>query len=159
MAAELTALPYRPCVGVTLINDKGEVFIGRRADMQPAAWQMPQGGIDHGEDAVKAARRELAEETGVTACEIVDMTPDWLTYDFPPEAVRKGIKSRYRGQKQKWILARFTGEDVDIDLSGHVIEFDAWRWARYEEVLRLIVDFKRPVYQAVFSRFARFLMD
>ncbi|WP_323797755.1 RNA pyrophosphohydrolase [Nisaea sp.] len=157
MAPEPATLPYRPCVGIVLINDEGKVFIGRRADMKPAAWQMPQGGVDDGEDPLQAGLRELAEETGVTACEVLDMTPDWLTYDFPPEAIRKGIKSRYRGQKQKWVLARFTGADKDIHLSAHTVEFDAWRWADSDEVLRLIVEFKRPVYQAALDRFARFL--
>ncbi|WP_028466104.1 RNA pyrophosphohydrolase [Nisaea denitrificans] len=157
MAPEPATLPYRPCVGIVLINDEGKVLIGRRADMKPAAWQMPQGGVDDGEDPLQAGLRELAEETGVTACEVLDITPDWLTYDFPPEAVRKGIKSRYRGQKQKWILARFTGSDKDIHLSAHTVEFDAWRWADSDEVLRLIVEFKRPVYQAALDRFARFL--
>ena len=157
MAAKSAALPYRPCVGIVLINGSGEIFIGRRADIAPAAWQMPQGGIDNGEDPLVAGLRELAEETGVTACEVIDVTPDWLTYDFPPEAVRKGIKSRFRGQKQKWVLARFTGADTDIHLSGHDVEFDAWRWAGSDEVLRLIVDFKRPVYQAVLNQFAGFL--
>lgn len=157
MAGERAALPYRPCVGIMLINDAGQIFIGRRAKTRPDAWQMPQGGIDDGEDPLNAGLRELAEETGVTACEVIDVTPDWLTYDFPPDAVAKGIKARFRGQKQKWILARFTGVETDISLSGHTVEFDAWRWAGSDEVLNLIVDFKRPVYQAVINQFLQFL--
>ncbi|MEQ8335011.1 RNA pyrophosphohydrolase [Nisaea sp.] len=157
MAGQADDLPYRPCVGIVLINNKGEIFVGRRADTRPDAWQMPQGGIDDGEELLGASLRELAEETGVTTCEVIAVTPDWLTYDFPSDMVRTGIKARYRGQKQKWILARFTGAESEIDLSGHSAEFDAWQWVGSDQVLRLIVEFKRPVYQTVIDHFAQHL--
>lgn len=157
MSVDRSSLPYRRNVGIVLINDNGEIFIGRRADMRPAAWQMPQGGIDDGEDIRTAGLRELAEETGVTACEILEETKDWLTYDLPADALGKALKGKYRGQKQKWILARHTGRDQDIDLAGDTIEFDAWRWAGSDEVLQLIVDFKRPVYQSVIAAFSTYL--
>lgn len=148
-----------------LINAAGKVWIGRRADADPKRqkygswWQMPQGGIDDGEDTRQAALRELQEETGITAAEIISETDDWLTYDLPPELQGKAWKGRYRGQKQKWFLMRFTGADSDIDLDqgpgGHP-EFDAWKWAEMDELIELIVPFKRAVYDKVITEFCRF---
>lgn len=156
-------LPYRPCVGIMLINAGGHVFIGRRADHdgEPEGkgtwWQMPQGGLDAGEEPEQAARRELAEETGVRSARFLAQTRDWLTYDLPPELVGVAWEGRYRGQKQLWFAARFEGDDSEIDIdarTGHDPEFDAWRWAPLEELPSLIVPFKRKVYLAVIEEFA-----
>jgi putative (di)nucleoside polyphosphate hydrolase len=156
-------LPYRPCVGIMLINAEGRVFIGRRADHdgepegRGAWWQMPQGGLDAGEDPEAAARRELAEETGVRSARFVARTRDWLTYDLPAELIGVAWGGRYRGQKQLWFAARFEGEDSEIDIGprdGHAQEFDAWRWAALDELPSLIVPFKRKVYLAVIEEFA-----
>ncbi|MBV6633635.1 MAG: RNA pyrophosphohydrolase [Alphaproteobacteria bacterium] len=138
---------HRPCVGVMLTNADGLIFIGERSDA-PGAWQMPQGGIDKGEDVVSAALRELKEETGTDKAEVLRVTGGWLAYDFPPN---HGL-GKWVGQKQRWVLARFTGEDSDIDLTAddHQ-EFITWRWATAEEVLSLIVEFKRPVYEAAIA--------
>ncbi|MCG6882251.1 MAG: RNA pyrophosphohydrolase [Silicimonas sp.] len=147
-------LPYRPCVGVVLANTRGLVFTGERIDT-PGAWQMPQGGIDDGEDARAAALRELYEETGVPSDLVVIEAehPDWVLYDLPPHLLGKLWKGQYRGQTQKWFLLRFTGEDAVIDLKAKDEEFARWRWSTPDEVLRDIVPFKRQVYDKVITAF------
>jgi putative (di)nucleoside polyphosphate hydrolase len=136
---QVAALPYRPCVGIMLVNADGRVFVARRADTDGEDWQMPQGGIDKGEAPADAAQRELAEEVGTDKAVIVAESADW--------------KGRWRGQTQKWFAMRFTGADTDIRLDAHEQEFDAWRWADLNEVPGLIVPFKRPVYEAVVREF------
>jgi putative (di)nucleoside polyphosphate hydrolase len=153
-------LPYRLNVGATLFNAAGLVFIGRRVDVPagaPESWQMPQGGIDPGEDPAAAVLRELREEIGTDLADIIGEHPQWLSYDIPPDAVRPAFRGRYRGQRQKWFALRFLGTDADIvlDRFEHP-EFNAWRWARLDELPALVVPFKRAVYQAVATEFARF---
>lgn len=156
-------LPYRPCVGIMLLNKERRVWIGRRADLDPKRhqygtwWQMPQGGIDDGEEPSPAALRELHEETGVTSAKIIAETRDWLTYDLPPELQGKAWKGRYRGQKQMWYAVEFTGTDDEIVLDqgpdGTHPEFDSWRWADMREIVDLVVPFKRAVYEQVIAEF------
>lgn len=154
---------YRPCVGIMVINRQGLVWIGRRADApgEPEGpgswWQMPQGGIDPEEDPRKAALRELQEETGLRTVEIMTEHPEWLRYDLPPSLVGKAWGGRWRGQRQKWYLARLLGDDSEVNLNApepHQIEFDAWRWAPLQELPDLIVPFKRDVYRQVIAVFA-----
>lgn len=151
---------YRPCVGVMLLNAEGLAWIGRRFDKQNDEgkghwWQMPQGGIDGNEDPALAASRELAEETAITSAEIIAETPEWYKYDLPGHLIGKSWKGKYRGQTQKWFAMRFLGDDSEINLAppGHKQEFDAWRWARMDEMLDLIVPFKKPVYEQVIKAF------
>ena len=144
---------YRPCVGVMLINAAGLLFIGERRGPVRDAWQMPQGGIDPDEDPRAAALRELREETGTDRAELLRESRYWYAYDLPPELIPPYWGGRWRGQSQKWFAFRFTGTDEDLDVATHEPEFVRWCWARPDEVLRLIVDFKRPVYQAVLDEF------
>ena len=145
------ALPYRPCVGVTLINPQGLIWAGRRLDSQADAWQMPQGGIDAGEKPRQAALRELNEETGIRADRVtfIAKTDDWLTYDLPPELLGKV----WRGQRQKWFLYRFDGDDSEVDIARPHPEFAAWRWIAADQMLAAIVPFKRAVYDQVIRSF------
>ncbi len=152
-AGRLADLPYRPCVGVMLINRRGQVFVAQRIDMPSAAWQMPQGGIDPGETPRQAARRELYEETGTTKAEIVAESQTWVRYDLPAELAPKLWDGRYRGQEQKWFAMRFLGTDADIDIDGDQPEFSAWRWAELAEIPDLIVPFKRALYQQLVREF------
>ncbi len=153
---EIRALPYRPCVGVVLMNPEGLVFAGQRLDNPDDAWQMPQGGIDPGETPLQAGLRELGEETGIAPdlAELVAEAPDWLHYDLPQDLVPRIWKGRFRGQKQKWLLFRFTGGDAQIDIATEHPEFRAWAWMPRAQLQEKIVPFKRDVYTAVFSAFA-----
>lgn len=145
---------YRPAVGIMLINDCGEALIARRIDMpEGEAWQMPQGGIDPGEDPRAAAVRELAEEIGTDKAEVLAVSRGWLTYDLPPEIAPRVWGGRYRGQRQKWFLMRFLGADEDINLATRHPEFDAWRWIAPDRLPELIVPFKRQLYLEVLAEF------
>ena len=153
------SLPYRPCVGVVLIDARGLVFAGQRIDSPSPAWQMPQGGIDEGETPREAAYRELREETGVTRdkVEFVGKTHGWVTYDLPPELLGKVWGGKYRGQRQKWFLFRFKGQDADVKIASEHPEFSTWRWILVDEMVESIVPFKRAVYEEVVRSFRAYL--
>jgi putative (di)nucleoside polyphosphate hydrolase len=155
-------LPYRPCVGVMVLNRAGVAFIGRRIDGpehidESHAWQMPQGGIDPGEDSWPAALRELREETNISSVERIGEIAEWLRYDIPRDIVGSAWKGRYRGQSQKWFALRFTGDDSEIDVAHPAgaaePEFSAWRWEPMQNIPSLVVPFKRAVYQRVVGEF------
>ena len=152
---EIEKLPYRPCVGVMLMNRDGEVFVGQRRDRDQEAWQMPQGGVDDGETPREAAIRELWEETGISADKVAILaeTRDWIPYDLPHHLVPRLWKGRYRGQKQLWFLLRFLGTDADIDINTSHPEFSRWTWLAPEELLDRIVPFKRDTYRRVIEEF------
>lgn len=156
------SLPYRPNVGAVLFNAAGLILVARRADMPNAegaagGWQLPQGGMDEGEDPAVAVFRELEEEIGTARAEIIAEHPEWLNYDLPPELLGKSFGGKYRGQTQKWFALRFLGEDSDIrlDLDPHP-EFDAWRWARLAKLPAMAVPFKRAIYERLAVDFAGF---
>ena len=159
-------LPYRPCVGLTVINRAGLVFIGRRTQGpehidEAHAWQMPQGGIDGGEDPWPAGLRELYEETNIRSVERLGAIDDWLFYDIPRELVGRAWAGKYRGQIQKWFALRFTGEDREIDVAApgggaHEPEFVQWRWEKMANLPDLVVPFKHSTYERVVREFSRF---
>ena len=161
----MSDLPYRPCVGLVVLNRVGLAFIGRRADGPEYtdlahAWQMPQGGIDPGEDPWPAALRELREETNISSVERLGEIAEWLSYDIPRELIGQAWGGKYCGQTQKWFALRFTGDDGEIDIvhpaGGHEPEFVEWRWARLGKLPDLVVPFKRQTYERVVAEFAKY---
>jgi putative (di)nucleoside polyphosphate hydrolase len=148
-------LPYRPAAGIMLINAEGKVWVGQRLDSTLEAWQMPQGGLDEGEDPEQGALRELEEETGIRRekVEIVARHGEELYYDLPEELVGKLWKGRWRGQRQTWFLARFLGTDEDVDIATPDPEFRAWKWADPAELPAMIVPFKKRLYEQVLAAF------
>ena len=157
-------LPYRPCVGLMVLNREGRAFVGRRTEGPEHidathVWQMPQGGLDPGEDTFACALRELYEETNIRSVEHLATVDDWLSYDIPPDIVGHAWNGKYRGQLQKWFALRFTGSDGEIDVARpgngrFKPEFSAWRWVELDELPGLVVPFKRGVYERVVSEFA-----
>lgn len=166
MARDIATMPYRPCVGIALFNAQGRVFVARRRpDKGPEyrdpvyEWQMPQGGIDSGEDPYRAALRELYEETNIRSTRLIAEAPEWFNYDLPLDTLGKALKGRYRGQTQKWFALRFTGDESEIDVLApgggqHKPEFVDWRWEQLERMPELIIPFKRGVYEQVVRAFA-----
>lgn len=148
-------LPYRPCAGIMLANRAGLVFVGQRIDNPGDAWQMPQGGIDDGEDPEAAAFRELGEETGLLPdhVDLLARSRDEYFYDLPPELQGNIWGGRWRGQRQWWFLMRFKGEDIDINIETRHPEFSRWKWAEPQDLPKLIVPFKRRIYEAVVAEF------
>ena len=144
---------YRPCVGIVLFNKEGLIFLGKRNDVSQNSWQMPQGGIDNNEKPEDAALRELEEETGIKTVEIIDHTRDWLTYDYPPLLLNRKFSNYYRGQQQLWFAMRFLGTDDEINLHTNHAEFNEWKWSNIDELVPLVVDFKKPVYREVVKKF------
>ena len=149
--------PYRPCVGIFLINYSKQVFGGRRIDSRAEAWQMPQGGIDPGETVVDTCMREMYEEIGTSAAELLCEHSEWLHYDIPLPLANRLWHGHYKGQKQKWMALRFTGSDADININTENPEFCEWRWLAPAELVKLAVPFKRDVYDNVLSAFKGFL--
>lgn len=146
---------YRPNVGIVVFNRDGLVWLGRRVHTPaPHNWQFPQGGVDKGEELLKAARRELQEETGIVSVSLLAATSDPITYDFPPEHRRSKATQGYRGQSQTWFAFRFDGDDAEVDLQAHPhVEFEDWRWTTLEEAHAQVIPFKRDAYARVISAF------
>jgi putative (di)nucleoside polyphosphate hydrolase len=157
---DIASLPYRPCAGVMLLNRAGQVFVGQRLDSVLEAWQMPQGGIDPGEAPIEAAWRELWEETGVRRdlAALIDEEPEELYYDLPEDLVGKVWKGKWRGQRQRWFLFRFLGEDADVNIQTAEPEFRAWRWAAPRDLPEIIVPFKRELYKELLTVFGQHLV-
>ena len=149
--------PYRPCVGIFLLNNDGFVFGGRRIDSRAEAWQMPQGGIDTGESPLQACMREMREEIGTNTAELISQHDDWLYYDIPLPLADRLWQGRYKGQKQKWMALRFTGDDSDINIATEEPEFCEWKWLSPHDLVELAVPFKRDVYQNVLAAFTPYL--
>lgn len=158
------SLPYRPCVGILVLNQAGLVWAGKRIiipndemDGATQLWQMPQGGIDKGEEAEPAARRELYEETGMKSVSLLAEAPEWINYDLPAHLIGIALKGKYRGQTQKWFAYRFEGNESEIEINpppgGHTAEFEEWAWKPIDVLPELIVPFKRGVYQQVVAAF------
>lgn len=155
----MTDLPYRPAAGIMLLNREGRVFVAQRIDTTAEAWQMPQGGLDPGEDPREAAFRELEEETGIPAAK-VDLIAEagrTFDYDLPDDLQKKVWGGKYRGQRQHWFLLRYLGEDGEIDLKTAHPEFNAWRWAAPGDLPDIIVPFKRALYEEILAEFAPWL--
>jgi len=152
---DVSSLPYRPAAAVMLLNDRNQVWVGQRRDSTLEAWQMPQGGLDEGEEPQAGALRELEEETGIAShlVEIIARSERELLYDLPDDLIGKLWKGRYRGQRQYWFLARFLGQDEDVRIETADPEFRAWRWVEPQELPHLIVPFKRALYEAVLEEF------
>ena len=155
MQTNFNKLPYRSNVGIMMVNEKGYVFVGQRLDNNQNAWQMPQGGIDAGEDPETAAYRELLEETGVKKQDVrfVASSSQWLSYDLPEDLIPTLWNGKFRGQKQKWFLFKFLGEDGDINIATEHPEFSKWKWISKENLLKEIVPFKKSVYENVLKEF------
>ncbi len=156
-ASTMTNLPYRPAVGIMLLNAHNHVFVGQRLDNTLEAWQMPQGGIDEGESAQAAAWRELGEEVGTNSAEILAVSRGFHDYDLPVDLQGKLWGGRYRGQRQTWFAMRFTGEEADINIATAEPEFRAWMWVPVTRVTELVVPFKRALYEAIVAEFAPIL--
>lgn len=146
-------LPYRPCVGMMILNKDNKVLVAKRLDNMADAWQMPQGGIDDGEDPRTALYREMEEEIGTRNAKIIDEHKDWLTYDLPDNLIGKIWKGRYRGQKMKWFLMRYLGQDSDINIETDHPEFSEWKWMDMDRVPHAIVEFKQPLYEQLVAYF------
>ncbi len=154
-------LPYRRCVGAMVFNTRGEVFVGKRINTKGRdhLWQMPQGGIDKGEEPLDAALRELEEETAICSVDLINENTAWLSYDLPVDA-RGRWSGRYRGQTQKWFVFRFTGDETEINLTAHdSVEFCQWKWVVLRDIVDLVVPFKRPVYKALVDQFSYLSQD
>jgi putative (di)nucleoside polyphosphate hydrolase len=154
--ADLDQLPYRPCVGLMVLNREGQIFAGQRLDNSRGAWQMPQGGIDPGETPAEAALRELGEEAGIGGAhvEILRESATWHDYDLPLALVPKLWSGRYRGQSQRWFALRYLGPDSAINIETEIPEFRSWAWMAHEDLIHKIVPFKRDTYERVFAEFA-----
>ena len=153
-------LGLRKAVGIILARDDGKIWTGKRKigigvrANEKNLWQMPQGGIDSGESPENAAYRELEEETGTNSAEIIFTLDEWLEYNLPPELIGKALGGKFKGQKQKWFLMIFKGEDSDFNLDGHIAEFDEWTWRNIEEMPDLVVDFKKELYLKLVEKFS-----
>lgn len=158
---QIAALPYRRNVGIMLIDKRGYVFVGQRRDNHSDAWQMPQGGIDDGENPKQAALRELYEETGVpeNLVQILAVSKDWVSYDLPKDLISQLWGGRFRGQKQKWYIMRFLGSDAEVNIQTETPEFSAWKWISPNALVENIVPFKKPVYQKVLNEFSDVLLS
>ncbi|MDR3420550.1 MAG: RNA pyrophosphohydrolase [Xanthobacteraceae bacterium] len=164
--ASFENLPYRPCAGLTVLNRRGLAFVGRRVDGpehvdNTHVWQMPQGGIDAGEDPWPAGLRELYEETNIRSVERLGEIAEWLTYDIPRDIVGQAWNGKYRGQTQKWFALRFTGDEREIDIvypagGAHAPEFVEWRWEKLQNLPDLVVPFKRKIYERVVAEFSKY---
>lgn len=160
MSEDYSHLPYRPCAGVMLVNRDGLVFVGQRIDNPDSdAWQMPQGGIDEGEEAEEAALRELEEETGVSRdlVDIIAHNSEELFYDLPPELLGKIWGGKWRGQRQWWYLMRFKGEDSDVNIATKHAEFSRWKWESPDNLPQMIVPFKKKLYESVITEFSELI--